>query len=751
MLNSMGQGFTFNREGLSGIITVILIILISIIGISIIWLFVQPAIVDIIGSGGESGEIQKFPECLDNRLEVSGCGAMESGYYEVVVKRFGEGEISEIVFKFTTANDEFTIRNDTVPGAFGSAKYRFNLSSYTLETIESVEVAPILDVGACEFSSGKSCGGVITQEGFCGDGEINEGELCDGENLRELTCEDLDYISGILSCNLDCTFNVTQCMDTGIRTDEDYLLDADVNVFLGSNGETFTVDYQGMRLRQNYSDEAFYSDSSGALEISYDIIEQRGGVDVVYWVYNPTQSTQRVPEFRIDGILISRNINDNVQYLKTKSSAGFQNIDPVNLTYIDRYYPTNYYSPVIVLRDKDYTAGSSLQYPYLDYKQSVRSSLTLISNQNSPRYNTWSHRYRDFTTEPDGANALLQPSDNLTYTLSLRFSEPRNWIFTLYPYKQYFNSLYGASSGSISDRDRRPVLGKQLGDSGGTNCNAGNQRCYRNFFNVGRVDNLGWGPFTDWFISTALTNNYERVLIWTPGGVFNESRGLNYPPQFMSDWLPYVAGTDGNFTKYAQNGIELGFWWGRSNEIPVPVQWNPSNLENADYENPAHITFLTNELEIAEQRGARMIGLDAFTQMPVYQRVLWIDDMKRNAPNMVFTHESTGPDIMHRKLANHADPATWGDINAPDLLAWYLNPDSEIYVLGRGAYNNLAFMQEMSKWGFTPNPKDIYDLDANQIYVDLIECFDGIDNDNDGYTDIYDLDSCVDETGTSEN
>ncbi|PIQ78651.1 MAG: hypothetical protein COV79_05165, partial [Parcubacteria group bacterium CG11_big_fil_rev_8_21_14_0_20_41_14] len=179
------------------------------------------------------------------------------------------------------------------------------------------------------------------------------------------------------------------------------------------------------------------------------------------------------------------------------------------------------------------------------------------------------------------------------------------------------------------------------------------------------------------------------------------SRGLNYPPQFMSDWLPYVAGTDGNFTKYAQNGIELGFWWGRSNEIPVPVQWNPSNLENADYENPAHITFLTNELEIAEQRGARMIGLDAFTQMPVYQRVLWIDDMKRNAPNMVFTHESTGPDIMHRKLANHADPATWGDINAPDLLAWYLNPDSEIYVLGRGAYNNLAFMQEMSKWGFT--------------------------------------------------
>jgi len=737
----MGQGFTFNRKGLSGIITVILIILISIIGISIIWLFVQPAIVDIIGSGGESGEIQKFPECLDNRLEVSGCGAMESGYYEVVVKRFGEGEISEIVFKFTTANDEFTIRNDTVPGAFGSAKYRFNLSSYTLETIESVEVAPILDVGACEFSSGKSCGGVITQEGFCGDGEINEGELCDGENLRELTCEDLDDSSGILSCNLDCTFNVTQCMDTGIRTDEDYLLDADVNVFLGSNGETFTVDYQGMRLRQNYSDETFYADRSGGnVVITYDIVRQIGGVDVVYTVRNPTQSPQRMPELKIDGILNTNNQGGNPEYYKAKNSAGFQIMDLASgrVNFIDSYYPSNYYSPVVIMRDKEFVSGSSIQYPYFDYKQNVMTTLSMNNNANSPRYKTWSHRYREFndaTLFESGPNAMVNPGEELTYKISLRFSEPRNWIFTLYPYKRYFESLYGRDSGNVNNRNLVPIRGVQIGD--GLLVGPENPRGYRWITNqYGRIDIKGWGPFTDWFIQDTKDLGYRRIMIWLPSGAY-ENRSNNFPPQFMTQWAPNVSDTDGNFTKYAANGIELGFWWGNSNKVPVPNVWEPRTLVFSDYNNQSHKIFLTTEVVFAARRGTEFIGLDKFTQMPVYQRVLWLEDMRRIAPGVGFAHESPGPDLIHRRMSNIGAPSVFGNVPDVDLLAWYLNPSATIYIIGDGDYSNVEFLRNMTKWGYTPVPKDT-NIAVSEFSRPLIGCNDGIDQREDGMMDYYD-------------
>ncbi|TKJ17388.1 hypothetical protein CEE44_02535 [Candidatus Woesearchaeota archaeon B3_Woes] len=48
--------------------------------------------------------------------------------------------------------------------------------------------------------------------GYCGDGEINTGEQCDGENKGDTTCFDIaDFTGGILGCNNDCIFDTSSC------------------------------------------------------------------------------------------------------------------------------------------------------------------------------------------------------------------------------------------------------------------------------------------------------------------------------------------------------------------------------------------------------------------------------------------------------------------------------------------------------------------------------------------------------------
>ena len=45
----------------------------------------------------------------------------------------------------------------------------------------------------------------------CGDGNVDEGEECDGENLLNLTCEDLGYGGGDLSCSDECKIDTSNC------------------------------------------------------------------------------------------------------------------------------------------------------------------------------------------------------------------------------------------------------------------------------------------------------------------------------------------------------------------------------------------------------------------------------------------------------------------------------------------------------------------------------------------------------------
>lgn len=52
--------------------------------------------------------------------------------------------------------------------------------------------------------------GPDTPAGRCGDGNIDDGELCDGDNLGDSSCESLGFDSGELACAADCLSHVTE-------------------------------------------------------------------------------------------------------------------------------------------------------------------------------------------------------------------------------------------------------------------------------------------------------------------------------------------------------------------------------------------------------------------------------------------------------------------------------------------------------------------------------------------------------------
>jgi len=46
----------------------------------------------------------------------------------------------------------------------------------------------------------------------CGNGQIDNGELCDGQDLGQKTCLDFGYSGGVLGCTASCTYDETQCI-----------------------------------------------------------------------------------------------------------------------------------------------------------------------------------------------------------------------------------------------------------------------------------------------------------------------------------------------------------------------------------------------------------------------------------------------------------------------------------------------------------------------------------------------------------
>ena len=527
-------------------------------------------------------------------------------------------------------------------------------------------------------------------------------------------------------------------------TEKLYQNGKDIKVEIYKNRSFKVLRADGSVLRKPTQHEQFFIDkSNGALKIDYKIIEKIGGVDIEYSLVNPTLKPQAIPDFTVDGLTF-KNVSNN-GYIEILNTLNFQYMhkrelnEQAFLKY--RYFDVNgenhvypeVYSPVIVAHDKDYAVGSSLNFFY--QKDRLQPHMRVYKLHNG----LWRYSYNGID------NRKLEPKESLRLTLSIRFAKPKNWLYTLFPYKKHFNKLYGKDK-NIVPKDLRPISGIILsyGSAAYENyleCQDKEVNCDSDLNNISKYNLYGYNyyirpdlygldgknsqyqdqRFITTYIQKLQKSGFKRSMIWThsgqywrcPKGKIANNDGYvecttNYPPQFMNAPSQKVKASLSAFKKFKNSGIALGLWWGRSGQVPYPLTWNPKEVIPFDIEKKTHIDFYLNELAFAKYIGATEIGLDAYSNMKIESQLPWLIKMKKLLPDMKFYNEGTVSDFLHTQTSAFIQPQNpWvshgkGPIEGRASLMDYLNPNAEVIVYFSESTPSLNRVQQLINWGYTP-------------------------------------------------
>jgi len=581
-----------------------------------------------------------------------------------------------------------------------------------------------------------------------------------------------------LACKLEdkslcAVFKNNPSQDDGINKDIDKLY-KDLNADITSN--QITIKHKNKILLK--SGRSNFNNNTNTLLVTNNMTKQKGGFDVLYTVKNKTNERQNLDlSFIIPGIkFIDR---DSIHVLNTQtyfypvdreiSIGKYINIDETASNEDHLNYPRSY-SPVIVAHDEKFAVGASIETNY------VKDKIALSQRVKHELDGTWSFIFKTQTSGEDavgngsiGLNTIAA-NKSISLKINIRFSDKRYWLMTLAPYKKYFNILY--SDKDVSPRDTRPVIGLDLA-YGSVAGSKDNLRGYNYYTNLGKYGFDGQsaksviqGNFTNRLKTLMTDNGYSRVMLWAMGGQFGKesSKKFNIPTQFMSNIPDKVKDSFENtfMDEFKNANIDYGFWWGRSGQVPyrngeISTGWNSDSMKALNIQNQDQKSFVLNELKLAHQRGAKEIGLDAFTHVKTEQQVPWLKEMKRRYPSIKFWEESVQRDSLHTESSLFLQPnVKWfnkdedgSKYDKPPLLANYLNPNAEVLVWltetwgdGRKGINS-KYVEKLTKMGYTPilipSSSNIYGvnpfIDLTNMDSTLYECCDGIDNDADGKVD----------------
>lgn len=435
-------------------------------------------------------------------------------------------------------------------------------------------------------------------------------------------------------------------------------------------------------------------------EIDIKVIDDLS-YDIVYTFTNDTEEPRPLGRLVVGAITLDQNIS----YLSQQSTTQLVS------TNWDRYtgqiwrYPLDAYSPVCAIMDDRYAVGVSLLYPVLEYKHDAGVRLAnpggIFKGPADAR--GWFIAFDLSNTK--GANqytrliheAILEPGETRTYTVAVRIMErqrpapndpiqAQDWLETLKPYRDAFQTQFGPVA---YQRNPKPVRAVEAANGG-----AINSRNPRGFFgdNSSRPDLAGFGPLAR---ILAKPDGFDRVMLWTPSGLYNHNRKLNYPTQFTSGWddLPLLRSTYTQLNTVKQSGKKLGLWWGRSSQYAD--RWNPDELVDLDLTNPTHLRSVSHQLDLARRAGATEIGLDDFTHahIPIWDQVRLIRAINKIYPELRLIVEPMCCDIIHAHtpafvFASSANKNARSEIDhhklrTPNYLADLLLPGHESWALFR--------------------------------------------------------------------
>jgi hypothetical protein len=178
-------------------------------------------------------------------------GALAPGEFRVVV-RLAEPAMPD-GFPFEIAGDEFTLVLGDPDGAVVDA-VTFAVSDAAASYCRLPDGTGDWQPCTPTFGAANAASGVV-----CGDGELDDGEQCDGADLNGQTCEGLGHGGGALTCTDACTWDDAQCVgDVTVALNE--LESVDDRIELHNAGDA-PVDLAGWVLTDDVVDANYDPDA----------------------------------------------------------------------------------------------------------------------------------------------------------------------------------------------------------------------------------------------------------------------------------------------------------------------------------------------------------------------------------------------------------------------------------------------------------------------------------------------------------
>ena len=458
--------------------------------------------------------------------------------------------------------------------------------------------------------------------------------------------------------------------------------------------------------KEDYSINIFPFKTS--LEVFYKIKKLKNGYDIEYQFKNKSNKSLKIPNIKIG--YINLNAKNKIYILNTANSLTLEPRKIEKNLWIngskELYYPISY-SPVIIAADSKNAFGASIKTNFLKDRWAIGGKIE----------KTKLGYIFIFTNENKKS---IKPKENFKVLISFRKSPKNRWLDSLKPYKEYFDKQF---TKNYPPKDTRAILGLDISYIGA----AGDKNNKRGYNYHTRLDLYGLTgenqkykkSFLKSLIESMKKNNFQRLMLWGISGEYFKNckkkhcEDTNYPPQFISNLPKKLSQSIEKIKDLKKYGMDYGFWWGRSGEIPIknfevikPKDWNPDFLIPLNPIKKEHFRFAVNEMDIAYSLKAKEIGLDAYLKIEPSFQIKWLDFLKKRYKNMKFWIEGSVTDYLHTRASLFLQPENKffnplkTKISKPPALANYLNPNAEVIVYLHT--NDRKYIKELINLGFTP-------------------------------------------------
>ena len=475
-----------------------------------------------------------------------------------------------------------------------------------------------------------------------------------------------------------------------------------------------------------YEGSNFVESVNDNLTVTYNLIKEIGGFDIEYTIKNNSIDLVQLPILQIPGIqfgdtnhlkilnpLFKHYLEERDFDKEANDKYEVDSPEDIKALRFDRYpmfsvasvrqsdengenthnrhspYGAQFvYSPVIVAHNDNFVVGSSLQFDQRE-KSDLKTYMYI-----EKKGDNWVYKY-------DLRASQLEANKEINITISVRFSDIKNWIFTLYPYKEFFNNTYKTDKNQLwsKTKDVRPIQAFTF-SSPEKSKNAIRNEGRQWFWGLPRVGNTHneTGPLdldeTLKQLGTVLyKKNYKRAMIWDFTGTYKPDGGgckendVTYkgciqeqlPFQFLDDpradeniltdsfaksMKEIINNEHNNEIDYLKS-IGLGYDWGISGSMPVESDGTTLGYGTDDFQadhlapfsygdekdNPNYINYANHYLNrVKRLKGTlfypKFIRLDALNRMELSSRLRWLSHIKEALPDSTLATESS-IDYMH--------------------------------------------------------------------------------------------------------